>query len=184
MNTVLHFTKASLTQIDQGAANSIGQTVKTQFTSSNLAAAIHTTIALANVALRDVSAANLAEFLDANPAVPGSNATVELLPSRTAICVTHRTARAGRSFRGRSFLGGFTVTGANDAGHAGTAETNAAVAFLTGIRTSLASQLIFVVAHPDTYDAAGNVSVPGFSTPVTASLSRNANFETQRRRNF
>src|SRR5215471_9523893 len=89
--TVLNFTKGSITTIDQNAANSIGSTIKTAFTSSNFSANYLASCALSKVGVRDVSSPGLAEFLDAGAAVPGTATASDLLPRRTAMCITHRT---------------------------------------------------------------------------------------------
>jgi hypothetical protein len=99
--------------------------------------------------------------------------------------VTHRTARAGKSFRGRSFAFGFTEISNDTNGHCVAGTAAAAAAFFNTIRTGLvSSNLQLGVCSADQYDDAGALVKPGFTTPITLSLSRNNNWESQRKRNW
>jgi hypothetical protein len=182
-NNVLHASKVGGVAVDQALANAVDSAVKAAFTSSGLAAHIVSGCSLSVVGVRDVASKGMAEFLGSGAAVPGT-ATGDALPSRTALCITHRTARAGRSFRGRSFLPGFGEADNDSAGHASATATAAGAAFFNTIRTTLPSTLVLGVGSADRYDANGNVIRAGFVTPISISLSRNNLFETQRRRVF
>jgi len=166
------------TAITQALTNTIGAAVKAALTSSGQGAAVHTTITLANVGLRDIRTANTAEFLDSGAAVAGT-ATGDLLPPQVALCITLRTALAGRSFRGRCYLPGFaeSVNGA-----AGAANGSAvSVAFITAIKSTLVSNALDLgVIHRPT--AAPLPVTAGFITPVTTIVSRDLVWDTQRRR--
>lgn len=122
--------------INQAFANAIGSTVKSGYTASTLAAQHAPNVALANVGVRDISTPFNAEFLDAGAAVPGTGSG-NLLPKQVAACVTLRTAKAGKKFRGRVYLPGFVAT-ANDAnGLMTTAAGNAAAGFLVSLIANL-----------------------------------------------
>lgn len=187
MTNVLHARKTSPPAIDQAFANTIDSAIKGLMSGAgNVLTFQGTVISFRNVSVRDVSTANLAKFDGAGAALPGTG-TGNVLPSTVALCVTHRTARAGKSFRGRSYFPGIIVSATDGSGHISTAAQTSIVAFYNSVRTTLNSNgLVLAVAHPDTYNTAlpPVISIPGFTTDVTASVSRNLNLETQRRRVF
>lgn len=164
--------------ITQALTNTVGSAVKAALTSSTLGANVHTTVALANVGLRDVRTANTAEFLDSGAAVAGT-ATGDVLPPQIAIVVTLRTALAGRSFRGRVYLPGFaeatnSATGTSSLG-------TAPVGFITAIKSALVTSGLDlgVLSRP------APLATPprsGFITPVTSIVMRDTVWDTQRRR--
>lgn len=169
---------ANAVPITQAITNTIGTAIKSSFTSSALSASISTQVSLVNIGLRDIRTANTAEFLDSGAAVPGTLAG-DLLPPQTALCVTLRTAQAGRSFRGRVYLCGF----------------GEAVSGSTGAFTTLASPVNFITALKANLVTSGMdlgvLSRPrfaplppsaGFVTPVTSIVLRDSVWDTQRRR--
>lgn len=164
--------------ITQALTNTIGTAIKSGFASSSFNTAIHTTVTLANIGLRDIRTANTAEFLDTGAAVAGT-ATGDILPLQIALCITLRTAQAGRSFRGRCFLPGYAESVNTAVGLA--SGSTSAVAFVTAIKSALtASSLdLGVLSRP-----APLASPPraGFITPVTAIVARDLVWDTQRRR--
>lgn len=164
--------------ITQALTNTIGTAIKSALTSSGHVGALHTTVTLANIGLRDLRTANTAEFLDTGGAVAGTG-TGDVLPPQIAMCVTLRTAQAGRSFRGRVYLPGF-----NEASNSVTGtltSTASSVAFVTAIKAALvASSLdLGVLSRP-----APTAPVPraGFITTVTSIVARDSVWDTQRRR--
>src|SRR6185369_15804017 len=164
--------------ITQALTNTIGTAVKAAFTSSGQAASTHTTVTLANIGLRDIRTANTAEFLDSGGAVAGTSAG-DILPLQVANCVTLRTAQAGRSFRGRVYLPGYSEAFNAVLGVISGAATG--VAFVTAIKAALvASSLdLGVLSRP-----APQLPVPrvGFITVLTSIVSRDSVWDTQRRR--
>ena len=125
--------------ITQALTNTIGAAIKAAFTSSGLAARIAVPVACAQIGLRDISQPNMAEFLEAAAAVPGTNAG-EQLPLNVSLCVTLRTAFAGRSFRGRSYIWGFTEADNSAGGVASATAQTTAKAWVDAIETALAAQ--------------------------------------------
>lgn len=175
---VIGVVNAGSVAITQALTNTIGTAIKAMFTSSTLGAQIGTAVALANIGLRDIRTANTAEFLDSGGPVAGTLAG-DLLPPQTALCITLRTAQAGRSFRGRVYLPGFgegvnTATGAASGG-------GASIAFVSGVKTNLiTSGLDLGVLSRPAPDA-----IPpraGFITTVTSVVCRDLVWDTQRRR--
>lgn len=130
--------KTGAAVVDQSLANTVGAQVKALFTSSGLAAQISNQVTLGQVGIRDISSANNAEFLDEGGAAPGAH-VANLMPPQVAYCVTLRTARAGKSFRGRVYLPGWSVSGASATGSAVSIVQSTAVAFVNGLRTGLPS---------------------------------------------
>jgi hypothetical protein len=158
--------------ITQTLTNTVGAAIKAAFTSSGQAAVIQSQVALAQVGLRDVRTANMPEFLDVAAAVPGTDAT-EILPMNVSLCVTLRTARAGRSFRGRSFLWGYTETSNVAGAVASSAAQTAAVAWVNAIGTALSNNglgLAILSRHLSAVNA------------VTAVQLRDGVWDTQRKR--
>lgn len=154
------------------------------------AAFMHTTDQFAAVQLRDLRVANMPLVQSTGAAVPGTGAGTALPPG-VALCVTLRTALAGRAARGRVYLAGLdsaAVTAATGAATAG-ADT-AAVNFVTQVQTSAAaSAATLSIANParQAYTgkkgAAHGARAAGI-TNVTSIVSRNVNLKSQRRRAF
>lgn len=175
---VMGVVNAGSIAITQALANSIATAIKTALTSSGLGAALSSTVALANVGLRDIRSANTAEFVDTGGAVAGTG-SADFLPPQTSFCITLRTAFAGRSFRGRVYLPGFAEA-ANTASGTNT-DPSVSVAFVTSIKSALiANSLDLGVLSRPAPDAlpprAGAINV------VTAMVARDAVWDTQRRR--
>ena len=158
--------------ITQTLTNTVGAAIKAAFTSSGQANQISATVSLSQVGLRDVRTANMPEFLDAGAAVPGVNAG-DLLPLNVSFCTTLRTARAGRSFRGRSFLWGYTETQSSATGTAVAGVLTTAVAWVNAIGTALSSNgLGLAVLSRSTSQV----------TAVTSVQARDAVWDTMRKR--
>lgn len=164
--------------ITQALTNTIGSAIKAAVTSTNHGISLGTTITLLSVGLRDIRTANMPEFLDAGGPVAGT-AAGDLLPPQTALCITMRTAFAGRRFRGRMFLPGYAEAHNNATGAA--AGTTASVAFVTAIKSALAASALDlgVLSRPDPTATPPNA---GAITPVSAIVARDAVWDTQRRR--
>lgn len=197
---VLAARKTAGTTITQTLANTVGAAIKAAWT-NRIGALCGSNTSLVRVGLRDLTAANQPEFLDTGAPVSGVLAS-EGLPPQTALCVTLRTAKSGKSFRGRVYVWGFTENENTATGVASTAAVNAATAFITDIQSALAtSQLTlavlsrpsFAVIETKTWtlnDGTTEEKVitrsparAGGVEPVTIIQSRNAAWETQRRRN-
>lgn len=175
---VLGVVNAGSVAITQALTNTIGAAIKTGFSTSALLAFTNTAVALANIGLRDIRTANSAEFIDTGAAVSGSQSG-DLLPPQTALCVTLRTAFAGRSFRGRCYIPGAGELGNDTLGTSNNVSVH--VAFLTAVKAALVSSSLDlgVISRP----RPGAVPpYAGFITPVTSIVVRDAVWDTQRRR--
>ena len=184
---------------NQSIANSLGTAIKSALGSSGFGAKLATTTVLQNVGLRDMRTAANAEFLDSGATAAGT-ATGDTLPPGTSFVVTERTAKAGQSFRGRVYLGGFTEAWNGTNGTADATVGTTAVAFITAIQAAMNAQAITlaVLSRPapqvvttivTTYSDGSSKtqtkqqhSRTGQPTPVTAILARNLLWDVQRRR--
>jgi hypothetical protein len=166
--------------ITQALTNTIGAAIKAAMGSTGLTPQLHTGISLVSVGLRNVNVANQPEFLDSGAAVPGS-ATGDPLPPQIAFCVTLRTALAGRSYRGRVYLQGYTEASSDTNGNPTAGTGSVGVAFITAIGSTLtANNLTLAVlsrANPNKLPPKA-----AFGTAVTAIVNRDLIWDTQRRR--
>lgn len=164
--------------ITQALTNTIGTAIKAAFTSTAFVGQIHPSVALANIGLRDIRSANQTEYIDTGGAVAGSG-TGDLLPPQTAFCITLRTAFSGRSFRGRTYLPGFSEVFNSATGTV--ASAGGAIAFVSAIKSSLVTSSLDlgVISRP-----APDATPPrsGFITVVTSIVARDLVWDTQRRR--
>lgn len=196
---VIHARKLGATVITQALTNLIGSGIKAAW-SARIAPLAPTLNGLIRVGVRDLSTANQPEYLDTG-AVVGGTSVADALPANVASVVTLRTALTGKSKRGRVYIGGFAEDQNTSSGVAADAAATAAVAFLQDVSTALqAQQLTLGVLSRPAYsytdnrtwtfidgsqetDVIGRGNArPGGIEDVTLIQSRNANWESQRRR--
>jgi hypothetical protein len=185
--------------IDQTLADNLGGLIKGAW-SAQVGALMGPNTQLVHVGVRDLRSASQPEFLDSGvPAVgtnPGNN-----LPASVALCVTLRTGKAGKRFRGRLYLGGWADSENSPDGATDATADGAAVSFVNALavglpanglglavlsRPSEASLTTKVTTHLDgTTDSkvvGRTTASPGFATPMTSAESRTNRWESQRRR--
>lgn len=186
--------------VTQALTDTVAAAVKAAYT-TNLAPLQAPNAAVVRVGLRDYRAPNMPEFRDTAAAAAGTEPTGQLLPSGVAICITLRTALSGKSFRGRSYIPGFTETQNASNGVIVTTAANAAVTYVTGIKNALSASGMFlaVVSRPSdrhvlsrtTYHPDGTTTIDTLSdesarvggvTDVSVIESRTPSWEYQRRR--
>lgn len=177
---VLGVRNASAVTVDQALATTLSVAIKASFASSGLNTVLGTGVALADVGIRDIRTAFQPEFVGVGAPVNGTDGG-DLLPLMTAVCITLRTALAGRSFRGRYFQAGFTETQNQAGGVPSATAVDSTVDFLTAVMGDLATSnlALAVISRPSA------ISIPprvGNATPVTAIVSREFQWKTQRRR--
>lgn len=195
---VLHAINPGGVTINQALANTLGTAIKSAYT-TNLASHVPSNSGLFQVGVRDLRTVHMAEYLDSGAIAPGSG-TGDYLPGQNAVCVTLRTAKAGQSFRGRVYLGGFTETDNTTTGAIATGLSNACVAFVTAIQSALNSNgLQLAVLSRPAYQTTKTVVVhhgdgseetqthvtaarAGEINAVVAIVARNTIWDTQRRR--
>lgn len=180
VNTI-GFMGSAVTPVTQALADQIATDVRAAFTSSALNAQISNTVTLSAISIRSWNQPNLPEFVGAGTASVGTGGAT-MLPPQVALCVTLRTALAGRRFRGRTYLPGWASAANSATGTATAAVLTASVGFMNAIFTAMTTRGIpmGIVSMP-----APTATPPrptGSVQAVTAILARDAIWDTQRRR--
>jgi hypothetical protein len=175
---VLHFLNVGAVAVGQALADSLDTTIKGLFTTTSLAAAIGNTFGIRNIGVRNLAIANQAEFLATGAGVLGT-ATGDPLPGSIAQCYTLRTALAGKSFRGRVYLGFFAESAST--GSTQNVGQAAGQVFLDSIRTQLISAPNIHMCVVSRFNN-GAQRNPPLATEVNLILLRSAIWNTQRRR--
>lgn len=132
---VLHASIGAGPAVDQAMADTIASHAGGAHTSSGLAVLQPTSVTLDRVIIRDLRQANRAPI----PSAIGSagTATGNLLPLGVGLVCTLRTALAGKSFTGRSYIPGFSEDANEALGVASPAAQAAAQAFIGDLNTSM-----------------------------------------------
>lgn len=172
----LHARVALPTVVNESYAASVGAAIRLAIDDVNLtsgpSAFLQSDWSYEGVTVRDLRTPNLPEFTGGAPLT--GTFTGNGLPSSNAICVTLRTAFAGRSFRGRVYLPGWATTAVTTTGNIAVGAQTAANDVVEGWQTDLAAiGATLAVASPTL----------GVSNPVTAIGVRDGQWDTQRRRN-
>lgn len=122
--------------LNQTKADAIGAAVRDLY--ELLDTMMHNTWTMDTVEVLDLSSDTAPSYDVINAQIVGDNAG-DPMPSNLALVATHRTGKRGRSYRGRTFLGGFAeATNGADGKASSAAQTNVINAF-TVMRTSLAA---------------------------------------------
>lgn len=113
--------------------------------------------------------------------LPGSVGIVtgDSLPGNVAACITHRTGRAGRSFRGRTFIGGLAESSTLLNNLTDAYATTLIDAWRLVIDDMKAVDFIFVIPSRFTNNAPRTT---GIYTQVDSSVLRDQRVDSQRRR--
>jgi hypothetical protein len=156
----------------QAVADALDAAIKGHLTSTGLAALLAATTSLVSVGIRDIRVANEAEFVGSNAAVPGTGGG-NPLPNEVAATVTLRTARAGKSFRGRMYFGGFIVGENTGTGQISAALNTTLVSFVQAMNNDMSAQGITPAIVSRKLLVA---------TPVTGVITRDTLWDSQRRR--
>lgn len=165
--------KGGTTTINQGLADRLSASIKTHFTASGYGALVPATLGLRTVGVRDLSGPNLPEFVGTGAITLGTATGGKILPPQLAAVVTLRTAKAGKSFRGRMYLGLWHDSALDASGSMTPAANSAVAGFAAGLPTILSGEGL----------TAAVVSRKLASLEdITSSQVRDTQFETQRRR--
>lgn len=171
---------------NQATAESIFTALRGLSTTTAFMAQLAPTVILESISLRDFGQPNQPVFTSTGTPLAGGG-TGDPLPLSVASVVTLRTALAGRSFRGRTYLTGFTEA-ANDAtGRIVSTAAAAGVAFVNGINNAtIPSHLaLAVLSRPKNARTIPAVTRPDYAGSVNQVLSvlgRDLKWESQRRR--
>lgn len=120
---------------NQALADQIGTAVKGAAT-THLGPLLAANVSLARVGIRDIRQPGLPEFRDTGAGAIMAG-TGDPLPRSTALCVTSRTAKAGKRYRGRTYIGGFTETQNDTSANTATAASSGCTAFMAAVNTAL-----------------------------------------------
>lgn len=172
MTNVLHFILANPV-INQSFADAVATDIQQAFVSSNWEDEVATVIGLERVRCRSLDTANQAEWTGIIND-DGLNAGT-VMPLQNSVVVTLRTALAGRSYRGRVYLGGLTEAANGSNGAISTTTRDRAQAFIDDIGGE-----IFTGGRGSLCVASRKLLT---ANSVTSVVTRDGVWDTQRRRN-
>lgn len=129
MVNVLHYNVGGVIAIGQATADDLAADVLAAYNASNLSTYQANDFVLNRITVRDLRQANQPEFsADVNS---GGVSAGDPLPLATSLVVTLRTNLAGRRYRGRTYLGGWSEDANGSLGQALPGAVTAAEAFMT-----------------------------------------------------
>lgn len=175
------------TAVTSGLADAIFGPLKAGWT-TNLAPQCAPTTVFGGLSLRDLRDVGFPLVNSTTGSAAGTAATeTNQLPLNIASCLTTRTAKAGKSFRGRMYWGGYCEIANGVNGRMSAAMKTALDAFAANFLTAVnVSGLTMGVAHrPTVFDDVTGLPVApglGFITPITNVLARDDVWDSQRRR--
>jgi hypothetical protein len=152
-SNVLHASFSTPPPNTQVFINGLFTAISSGFTSSGLAAVVHSGVHLAFVGLRDLTeispGVGHGEIVSNLAAVPGTAPAADPLPANISFVVSLKTGLAGQANRGRVYVTGFTEGGNDPGGNASIAVSNAATAFIANVSSDLTTNaLSMCIAHP------------------------------------
>jgi hypothetical protein len=183
---VCHGIKGSTT-VDETLANSLATSVASAVTSSGWVGFMAPGTSFDGVWVKDLSSANNSIY-ESNTTGVAAGGTGPALGDNTAICVTKQSAKSGKEFRGRMYLGGLdsscTVDGHNMTDPAKVAAGNFGEAVRTAFNSAGIPMCIANRALQAGEDINGNPLPPrtANTTPITRLVVRDLRLDSQRRR--
>lgn len=168
-------------------ANAIFGALGTSASFAGLQPLLSTATGFSGVTIRDVNTPNQPLISSTNPGAGGSGAGVPL-PSEMAVCVTLRTALAGRANRGRTYLPGFTVADVGAGEIISAALISAVNAWAaTWISVLSASGYVLCVGQKARAAYTGSTGAvhparAASSVPIVTAATRDNHWDSQRRR--
>lgn len=179
---------ASSSSVNQAMADTLFSTVKAALGTGSIIEILHTSVQLSTVSVKFVGEAGWPDISGAGAPAVGTGSG-EPLPRGVAACVTLRTARAGLSYRGRIFLGGF-VEAVNEADATITVSAVSQIGdFVQDVIDAIEGvgldAAVLSPALPERTNKAGEILPPkaAFGTPITGVQVRNDLWASQRGRN-
>lgn len=185
-SVVFHYKIPAGTPVNVTLSDAVFTALKSRW-NSNLAALCSSSTTFTGVNLRDLRDQGFPLVPSTGASAAGTAPTTDTLPRQIAACLTVRTGKAGRKFRGRMYMPGFAEV-ANDVNNHMTAAAKTALdSFAANFLSSAnVSGLAMGVAHrPTIFDE--NTGLPidpgrGFIEVATAVVCRNDVWDNQRRR--
>jgi hypothetical protein len=186
-SNVLHGSYQAPPNFNDALAEQVFTTIKTAFTGSGWSAMVNADVNLIRVELKDLNVANNAAYLSGGLPAAGTGALAQAAAS-LAIEVSLRTAKAGRGFVGRVYLGGLDTIAVADAYSFSQQTGGFAVAFIEAIISGLpAAGFSLAIAQRALLagtDANGNPmpARPADKVIVTSARMTDHRLDSQRRR--
>jgi len=184
---VLHATVAGGFSATSAVAESVFTAIKAAAGWTSWKANVNSGVSLAGVDLRDMRSANQPLVASTSAASAGTGAGTALPPG-DALCVTLRTANAGRAFRGRVYLPGLDSSALAAGGVAAAGTVTNSSAFVTAVQTALSGQsMTMAIAQPARAAYTGSTGAAHAAraaamATVTSITTRNNIIDHQRRR--
>jgi len=175
---VLHYTRSPVAAWSAGTIQALAENVFSYFT-DEFGPLMANAVSFDSCYVRDLTTEAGLVFEYFPPTAVTGQLTGEIVPNNVAIVMTHRTALAGRSYRGRTYLGGFTeaeLARSFIVSSYGSSLETAWEAFASNVETD-SNQLVILSRR-----TGGLERVEGIGTPVVSSGLRNLRVDTQRRR--
>ena len=173
--------------ITQALVDALFTAIKARAETTTILGMMPTTTQLVACSVRDLRNEAMAEIKSAGTPAAGTG-TGDLLPLNNAVCVTIRTAKAGKSFRGRSYIAGWNEAQNDGTGRMNQTTADAAKGFITGIGQAFGAPfqaqlaVLSFARDAETIPAKVITGKSSFSNGVTLLESRNLKWESQRRR--
>lgn len=184
---VMHGTVAGGFTATAAVAEAIFTALKAAGGWTSWRARVNSGISLAGVDLRDMRTPNQPVVASSSAASAGTGAATALPPG-DALCVTLRTANAGRSFRGRVYLPGLDSAALAAGGVAAAGTVTDSAAFITAVQAALtASSVTLAIAQPARAQYTGSTGAVhaargAGAAVITSIVTRNNIIDHQRRR--
>lgn len=172
--------------VDQTFANSQFSSMRASMVASGMLPLLASTVVLESMSVRAINIANQPEFIGTGTPLAGGG-TTDCLPLNVAMCITLRTAMAGKSFRGRIYFSGWDEATNLATARSDPAVGTACVNFLSTWNTNLAASGLAqaVLSRPapaKTIPEKVFAGRAGQATRVTIQLARSDKWDSQRRR--
>jgi hypothetical protein len=182
---VFGFSYNGIPTLTSTLADTIFTTMKTAFTTH--LAAVFSDTRMMSLGLRDVRTEDNAEFISTGAFASSTSALIPQ-PRQVAMVTTLKTAKAGKQWRGRLYLGGWDNSFDDSTGVSGPGAELAAAAFWNAVKDSFEAQGIpwaLLQRHlPERTDKHGNILPErlAHAEPITDVVAVDDVWDTQRRR--
>lgn len=175
--------------VTPGTATAFATIVANAYNSTGMPGLQESSVSITKVSVRDVNVVNQVAYEASVTGAVGTGTTSQTLPRGAAVCVTHRTAKAGKSYRGRSYIPGFNEA-QNEAGSAISAAAGLAAEQFIGVihnnmSTTGFNHAVLSPALPERQTAGGETlpAKPSEATECVGTVNRNHTWASQRQRN-
>jgi len=170
----------------QSHADDLGTAIVASFTSSGLKALMASTTNFGGVGIRDLREPHLVEYISEAGGVVGTGAG-DPLPNQLAACVTLRTAKAGKSYRGRTYFSGANEAQNTSDGLIAAGLATAIEAFMAAVKTDMDAEgiTLAVLSAPRYANLVPPLDIktwPGAVNDVTSIQLQDNLWDSQRRR--